>query len=91
MSNLLSREYIATNPRLAITKICTFPHLVHFSWVCFAFVVVFFYIKSFWLFILQEISFKIQMNMPSLKNYSNLDMVLNNQKVNVNANEITKN
>jgi len=29
--------------------------------------------------------------MPSLKNYSNLDMVLNNQKVNVNANEITTN
>ena len=42
MSNLLSREYIATNPRLAIIKICTFLHLVHFSWVCFAFVVFFF-------------------------------------------------
>lgn len=41
MSNLLSREYIATNPRLAIIKICTFLHLVHFSWVCFAFVVFF--------------------------------------------------
>lgn len=40
MSNLLSRECIATNPRLAVIKICTFPHLVRFSWVffCFCFV-----------------------------------------------------
>lgn len=28
--------------------------------------------------------------MPFLKNYSNLDMVLNNEKIKCNANEVTK-
>lgn len=31
------------------------------------------------------------MNMPFLKNYSNVDMVLNNEKIKCNANEVTKN